>query len=139
MSGESIVPIVADAMGVATTSMAAQPAAQQVARFEQQLQQASAAAEPTYYGVPVAGLGSDMHAVVESIGEASTRLKGNLESAATQLDLQGLPPELQQQLQLQQEFSEGMRNMNNATLEFELIGKSVELAENMPKVLYQQG
>ena len=138
MSGESIVPIVADAMGVSASSTVTQPTAQQVARFERQLQQPSPA-EPTYYGVPPSGLGSDFHAVVDYVGEASSRLRGSLESAAPQLDLQGLSPELQQQLQLQQEFSEGMRNMNNATLEFELIGKSVELAENMPKVLYQQG
>jgi hypothetical protein len=139
MSGASIAPIVADSMSVAASSAAAQPTAQQAARFEQQLQQVSPTTEPAYYGVPVAGVGSDFHAVVDYVGEASTRLSANLEPAATQIDLQDLPPELQQQLRLQQELNEGMRNMSNATLEFELIGKSVELAENMPKVLYQQG
>ena len=137
MSGASIAPIAADSLSVAAS--APQPTAQQVARFEQQLQLASPTTEPAYYGAPLAGVGSDFHAVVNYVGEASTRLSANLEPAPLQLDLQDLPPELQQQLRLQQEVNEGMRNMSNATLEFELIGKSVELAENMPKVLYQQG
>ena len=138
MSGASIAPIVADSMSVAASSAVAQPTAQQTARFEQQLQQASPTTESTSYGAPLAGVGSDLHTVVDYVGGASTRLRANLEPAAAQIDLRGLTPELQQQVQLQQEFSEGMRNMSNATLEFELIGKSVELVENMPRVLYQQ-
>jgi hypothetical protein len=130
MSVGSIALAVADSMGM--TALAPQPTQQQVARFEQQLQQTS-------YAAPPAGGGSDFHALVDYFGAASSRLNGNLEPATTQLDLHALPPELQEQVQLQREFHEGLRNMNNATLEFEIIGKSVELAENTPKVLYQQG
>jgi len=132
MSVGSIALAVADSMSMAASASAPQPTQQQVARFEQQLQQAS-------YAAPLAGSGSDFHALVDYFGAASSRLNGNLEPAVTQLDLHALPPELQEQVQLQREFHEGLRNMNNATLEFEIIGKSVELAENTPKVLYQQG
>ena len=138
MNTPSIMPVVADSIGLGAPGAPAQPTAAQAARFEQQLYQ-SPAGEPAHYDAPPAGRGGDFHAVADFVREASTQLKVNLQSSAPELDVQGLPQELQQELRVQQQFSEGMRNMSNATLEFELIGKSVELAENMPKVLYQQG
>ncbi|HEY6924229.1 MAG TPA: hypothetical protein VI653_12225 [Steroidobacteraceae bacterium] len=138
MNSPSIVSVVADSIGVGAAGAPTQPTAAQAARFEQQLYQRPSD-EAAHYGAPPAGIGSDFHAVADFAREASTRLKVNLQSSAPELDVQGLPPELQQELRLQQQFSEGIRNMSKATLGFELIGKSIELAENMPKVLYQQG
>jgi hypothetical protein len=138
MNSPSIVSVVADSIGVGAAGAPVQPTAAQAARFEQQLYQ-SPADEPARYGAPPAGLGSDFHAVADFARDASTQLRVDLQSGAPELDVQGLPPQLQQELRLQQQFSEGMRNMSRATLGFELIGKSIELAENMPKVLYQQG
>src|SRR5581483_10530243 len=137
MSVGSIAPI-AESMSVAASSAPVQPTQQQVARFEQQLQQGGTPNEPSYYGAPPAGLEGDVHRLVGYLGEASTRINASLGPVGIESNLQGLPPELQQQLQLQREVSEELRNMNNATLEFQLIGKSVDLAENTPKVLYEQ-
>jgi hypothetical protein len=129
MSVASIAQTLADSMSVTAAAPVTQPTGQQVARFEQLLQQAS-------YGAPQAEGG--LHGVVDYFAEASTRLNTSLEPASSRLDLHSLPPVLREQVQLQQEFHEGLRSMNNATLEFEIIGKGVELAENTPKVLYQQ-
>jgi hypothetical protein len=138
MSNASIAPILVDAMSTVSAA-AVQPTAQQAARFEQLVQQGDPAAEPAHYGAPLPGLGGDFHEVVDYAGEVSTQLRANLEPAAMQTNLQDLPPELQEALQAQRELNEGIRRMDDATLQFALIGKSVELVENAPKVLYQQG
>lgn len=140
MSTGSIAAVAASSLADVASSAATQPTAQQAARFQQQLNLPDAASEP-HYAAPTGqvGLQGSMRDMVEHLGQLSQQLGANLESAGPQLDVHGLPPELQQQLQLQHEFDAEMNKMNNVSLSFTVIGKSVELTENVPKVLYQQG
>jgi hypothetical protein len=141
MSTGSIAAVAASSLVEAASPTAMQPTAQQAARFQQQLNLPDAASEP-HYAAPAAqaGLQGNLRDMVEHLGQLSHQLGTNLEGAdTTQLDVGGLPPELQQQLQLQREFDAEMSKMNNVSLSFTVIGKSVELTENVPKVLYQQG
>src|SRR5580698_6356901 len=132
MSTGSIAAVAAGSLAEAASPAATQPTAQQAARFQQQLNLPDAASEP-HYAAPIGqvGLQGSMRDMVEHLGQLSQQLGANLESAGPQLDVHGLPPELQQQLQLQHEFDAEMNKMNNVSLSFTVIGKSVELTENV--------
>jgi hypothetical protein len=140
MSTGSIAAVAVSSLAESSPSPAMQPTAQQAARFQQQLNLPDGASEP-HYAPPAAqaGLQGDARVMMEHLGQLSHQLSANVEGADTHLDVRGLPPELQQQLQLQREFDAEMSKMNNVSLSFTVIGKSVELTENVPKVLYQQG
>jgi hypothetical protein len=142
MTGGPIAAITANSMNVPMPSVAAEPTAEQTARFEQLLQQPHLNAEPIHYASPSAeatGLGRDFHAIVDYVGQASTRINSDLGKPTPHIDVRDLPPELQEELQLQRELSERVHDMGNATLQLAMVGKGVELAESLPRVLYQQG
>jgi hypothetical protein len=140
MSTGSIAAVAVSSLAESASPPAMQPTAQQAARFQQQLNLPDAASEP-HYAAPAAqgGPQGNLRVMVEHLGQLSHQLGTNLESSGPQLDVHGLPPELQQQLQLQREFDAEMSKMNNVSLSFTVLGKSLELTENVPKVLYQQG
>jgi hypothetical protein len=140
MSIGSIAAIAVDSLAGTAPASATQPTAQQAARFAQQLQ-GPALSELAHYGPSLAetpGIGGDLHSMMDYVGQISSKFGANLKRSADAIDMPNLPPELQQSLQLQKEFSETVQNMNNATLEIAVIGKGTELAENVPKTLFQQ-
>ena len=127
-------PISAVAATVAAGAQApeaVQPTAQQIARFEAQLQQPA----PLHYDAPAsaAGASGELRPVIDYAGRVSNEFRTKLEHRDLKIDAEQWP-----ELYLVQEVNREMRGFSLMQMQVEFIGKGVEVTNRSTQVLYQQ-
>jgi hypothetical protein len=135
MTVGSVTAVAADAIAGAQALPVAQPTAQQIARFQNLLQQPAAAAESAQYAAPLsdtAKLNGDLHRLFDYAAQVSGQLRTQLEHRETKIDAQQWP-----ELYLMQEASQEIRGLNVTTLQFQFITTGVEMVNRNTQTLYQ--
>jgi hypothetical protein len=141
MTVEAITGMTAVAVARGRATEAAIPNAQQVARFEGQLQEARSNLSVGHYTPPVGPLdvsSTTLHPVVSYAGQISEALRTQLNSASLEADLSGLDP---QQAAAVQSFEQSCRMMcqfGATTLHFQFFTKGVQITNDSARVLLQQ-
>jgi len=116
---------------IAPSQAGAQPTTDQTARFESQLQQTS------LYDPPLAdpqGFSADVRSFMDYAGGLSSTFRNQLEhTASTNIDLEDWP-----ELQVLQDVSKDMRELNLTTVQFQFVAAGVEITNRNAQTLFQQ-
>jgi hypothetical protein len=121
---------------VTPTQQAAQPTAQQTARFESQLQSPAVADAFAHYDAPLAaptGIAGDFRSLLDFAGHLSDEFRTKLERSAEHIDSQRWP-----ELQFLADASREMRSLNLTTVQFQFVAAGVEITNRNAQMLFQQ-
>jgi hypothetical protein len=135
MNTGSLAAAGSQALAEARPFEAAEPTAQQIARFQELAAGSSAEQDVSHYSIPTPQntQGSRFQPLLEYAGRVSDELRSHLERPVLRVN-----PEAWPELYALQEAQASMRDFMRMELQFELIGKGLQLTNRNAQILYQQ-